>query len=186
MDGQPEEASGRSTFAGDLRVVLAEQDFRRLFATRLVSQTGDGIITAGVGTYVFFNASTFPSPSAAALAFTVLYLPYSLIGPLAGVFIDRWSRRQILVLSALIRSAFVVVTAAIMASGGRGVPLYLAVLLVASVTTAARYGWDLLPILPATFARYHLGYGVGFLQGLIDFVVRRRTAPSARMSQLTR
>jgi MFS family permease len=62
-----------------------------------------------------------------------LYLPYSLIGPFAGVFIDRWSRRQILVLSALIRSAFVVVTAAIMASGGRGLPLYVAVLLVLGV-----------------------------------------------------
>jgi hypothetical protein len=67
-----------------------------------------------------------------------------------------------------------------------GAVSYLVVLMVASVTTAARDGWDLLPILPATFARYHLGYGVGFLQGLIDFVVRRRTAPSARMSQLTR
>ena len=92
MDGQPEEASGRSTFVGDLRVVLAERNFRRLFATRLISQTGDGIVTAGVGTYVFFNASSFPSPTAAAAAFTVLYVPYSLIGPFAGVFIDRWSR----------------------------------------------------------------------------------------------
>lgn len=63
---------------------------------------------------------------------------------------------------------------------------YVAVLLIASATTSARYGWDLLPILPATFARYHFGYGIGFLQGLIDFVVRKRTAPSAAMSQLTR
>ena len=45
--------------------MLAKRDFRRLFAVRLVSQTGDGIITAGVGTYVFFNASTFPDPAAA-------------------------------------------------------------------------------------------------------------------------
>ena len=85
--------------------MLAERDFRRLFATRLVSQTGDGIVTAGIGTYVFFNASTFPSPAAGAAAFAVLYLPYSLIGPFAGVFIDRWSRRQILVWSALLRGA---------------------------------------------------------------------------------
>jgi glycosyltransferase involved in cell wall biosynthesis len=63
---------------------------------------------------------------------------------------------------------------------------YAVVLLIASVTTAARYGWDLLPILPFTFARYHLGYGFGFLHGLIDFVLLRRTAPSAQMSQLTR
>jgi MFS family permease len=123
----------RSTFLGDLRTVLAEGNFRRLFATRLVSQTGDGIITAGIGTYVFFNASSFPSPAAGAAAFTVLYLPYSLIGPFAGVFIDRWSRRQILVWSALLRSAFVVLAAALMATGDRGVPLYVAVLLILGV-----------------------------------------------------
>ncbi len=123
----------RSTFIADLRTVLAERNFRRLFATRLASQAGDGIITAGVGTYVFFNASTFPSPAAGAAAFTVLYLPYSLVGPFVGVFIDRWSRRQILVWSALVRSAFVVLAAALMAAGNRDGPLYVAVLLVLGV-----------------------------------------------------
>jgi MFS family permease len=116
-----------------LRGVLAGRDFRRLFATRLVSQAGDGIVTAGVGTYVFFNAATFPSPGAGAAAFAVLYLPYSLIGPFAGVLIDRWSRRQILVRSALLRSVFVVLTAAAMVLGNRGALLYVAVLLVLGV-----------------------------------------------------
>jgi MFS family permease len=123
----------RSSFLADLRTVLAEPNFRRLFATRLVSQTGDGIITAGVGTYVFFNASSFPSPTAGAAAFAVLYLPYSLVGPFAGVFIDRWSRRQILVWSALLRSAFVAATAALMAANSHGAPLYIAILLVLGV-----------------------------------------------------
>ena len=126
-------ARRRSTFIADLRTVLAEQGFRRLFATRLVSQAGDGIVTAGVGTYVFFNASSFPSPSAGAAAFAVLYLPYSLVGPFAGVFIDRWSRRQILVWSAVLRSAFVALTAVLMALGNRGIPLYIAVLFVLGV-----------------------------------------------------
>jgi MFS family permease len=140
VDGQQAEPGAtadrprpRSTFIGDLRAVLAERNFRRLFATRLVSQTGDGIITAGVGTYVFFNASTFPSPAAGAAAFAALYVPYSLIGPFAGVFIDRWSRRQILVWSALVRAAFVVLTAALMAANSHGAPLYIAVLLVLGV-----------------------------------------------------
>ena len=128
--GQP---GSRSAFLSDLRAVLTERGFRRLFSTRLVSQTGDGIITAGVGTYVFFNASTFPSPTAGAAAFAVLYLPYSLIGPFAGVFIDRWSRRQILVWSALLRAVFVTATAALMAAGNRGVALYVAVLCVLGV-----------------------------------------------------
>jgi MFS family permease len=122
-----------SAFVSDLRIVLAERNFRRLFSVRLISQTGDGIVTAAIGTYVFFNAATFTTPAAAAVAFTVLYLPYSLIGPFAGVFIDRWSRRQILVLSALLRSGFVVLTAALMASGNRSVPLYAAYLLVLGV-----------------------------------------------------
>jgi glycosyltransferase involved in cell wall biosynthesis len=63
---------------------------------------------------------------------------------------------------------------------------YAAVLVIASATTAAVYGWDLLPILPATFACYHLGYGIGFLRGLVDFVLRKNAAPRASMSQLTR
>jgi MFS family permease len=134
---QPPRAPGapptKSSFVHDLRVVWAEHDFRRLLSTRIISQTGDGIFTAGLGTYVFFNASTFPNPARGAAAFAVLYGPYSLIGPFAGVFIDRWSRRQILTYSALLRSVFVAGTAALMASGNLGVPLYIAVLLVLGV-----------------------------------------------------
>jgi MFS family permease len=123
----------RWSFFADLQVVLAESGFRRLFATRLISQAGDGVFQAGLGSYVFFNATTYPNPASAATAFAVLYLPYSLIGPFAGVFIDRWSRRQILVWSAIIRAGFVALTASLVASGTFGLPLYAAALLVQSV-----------------------------------------------------
>jgi MFS family permease len=123
----------RASFFSDLRRVLAERNFRRLFATRLVSQAGDGMFAAGLGTYVFFNATTFPNPATAATAFAVLYLPYSLLGPFAGVFIDRWSRRQILVWSAVLRAAMVAVTASLVASNRLGVPLYVSVLAVLGV-----------------------------------------------------
>src|SRR5215471_8527454 len=123
----------KSSFIGDLRIVLAGSGFRRLFATRLISQAGDGVFTAGLGSYVFFNATTYPDPASGAAAFAVLYLPYSLVGPFAGVFIDRWSRRQILVWSALLRSVFVAVTASLVASGKLGVPLYVGVLAVLGV-----------------------------------------------------
>ncbi len=129
----PASAPRRSSFVRDLRIVWSEHDFRRLLSTRLISQTGDGIFTAGLGTYVFFNAAVYPNPLKGAAAFAVLYAPYSLIGPFAGVFIDRWSRRQILVYSALLRSVFVALTAALMASGNLGPPLYIAVLLVLGV-----------------------------------------------------
>jgi MFS family permease len=123
----------RPSFVTDLRAVLAEHDFRQLFATRLVSQAGDGVFNAGLGAYVFFNATSFPNPAAAAAAFAVLYLPYSLVGPFAGVFIDRWSRRQILVWSALLRFVFVALAATFVAAGALGLPLYVGALLVLGV-----------------------------------------------------
>jgi len=113
--------------------VLAERDFRKLFACRLVSQTGDGVFNAGFAAYAFFSAQTFPNPVAAVDAFTVLYLPYSLIGPFAGVFIDRWSRRQIIVWGALIRAAMVGVVGFVVLAGQTGVPLYVSALAVLGV-----------------------------------------------------
>ena len=126
-------AVSRSSFWADLKAVLAERDFRKLFAARLVSQTGDGVFNAGFAAYAFFSAQSFPNPAAAVYAFTVLYVPYSLIGPFAGVFIDRWSRRQIIVYGALIRSAMVAVAGFVVLSGQTGVPLYISALAVLGV-----------------------------------------------------
>ncbi len=67
-----------------------------------------------------------------------------------------------------------------------GLASYAVVLVVASVTTAARSGWDLLAVLPVTFASYHVGYGIGFLSGIWDFIIRRRVGARPSMSALTR
>src|ERR1700735_4851186 len=131
--GKPPEPAQRASFLRDLRLVWGEPGFRRLFSTRLISQTGDGLVTAGLGGYVFFNATNFPNPASGAVAFAVLYLPYSLVGPFAGVFIDRWSRRQILVWSALTRFVFVGVAAPVVATGTFALPLYIGALLVLGV-----------------------------------------------------
>ena len=126
-------AAGQHSFLADLRAVLAERNFRRLFATRLISQTGDGMFTAGLGTYVFFNATSFPDPGAAAAAFAVL---------VPAVLADRAVRRRVhrpLVTAAdpgLVGRAaglFVALTASLVASGRLGVPLYVGVLAVLGV-----------------------------------------------------
>jgi glycosyltransferase involved in cell wall biosynthesis len=54
-----------------------------------------------------------------------------------------------------------------------------------SLGIAARTRWLLLPILPAVVACFHIGYGYGFLRGILDFVILHN-APQARFVQLTR
>ena len=133
VGAEAEPEGRRSSFWADLVAVLAERDFRKLFAARLVSQTGDGVFNAGFAAYAFFSAQSFPDPAAAVYAFTVLYVPYSLIGPFAGVLIDRWSRRQIIVYGALIRAAMVAVAGFVVLSGQTGIPLYISALAVLGV-----------------------------------------------------
>ncbi len=79
---------------GNLRAILAQQGFRRLLAVRLSSQLGDGWFQAGLASSVFFNPEKAASPVAIAMAFAVLLVPYSTLGPFVGVFLDRWSRRK--------------------------------------------------------------------------------------------
>ncbi|GAA0422830.1 MFS transporter [Acrocarpospora corrugata] len=102
-------------YVSDLRVVLRGRDFRRLFGTRLVSQFSDGIFQFAVAGYAFFSPEKQTSVADVAAAFAVLLLPYSIIGPFAGVFIDRWSRRQILVVGPLVRGVFLFGAAAAVA-----------------------------------------------------------------------
>jgi glycosyltransferase involved in cell wall biosynthesis len=63
--------------------------------------------------------------------------------------------------------------------------LYAGCNLFASMKIGARQGWIYLPILPAVFACYHFGYGLGFLCGVVDFIILRR-APSESFTNLTR
>ena len=104
------------SFVSDLRAVLRGRDFRRLFATRLVSQFSDGVFQFAVTGYAFFTPEKQTSAAEAAVAFAVLFLPYSILGPFAGVFIDRWSRRQILVVAPVVRGVLMLVAATLVAA----------------------------------------------------------------------
>jgi hypothetical protein len=116
------------SFHADLRAVVRGRNFRRLFATRLVSQAGDGAFQAALATLVFFSAERATTAAAAASAFAIAILPYTVIGPFAGVVLDRWRRRQILLVANLVRTVLVLVVAALVARGDVGVALSVLVL----------------------------------------------------------
>ncbi|MFD4483256.1 MFS transporter [Streptomyces sp. NPDC058471] len=102
---------------GDLRILLRLRDFRRLLAVRLISQGADGVYQVALATYVVFSPEKQTSPAAIASAMAVLLLPYSLIGPFAGVLLDRWPRRQVFLYGNLLRASLASVTALLILGG---------------------------------------------------------------------
>ena len=116
-----------------IRALLARRDFRRLTLTRLTSQFGDGVFQAGLAGTVLFNPQRAADPVDVAAAFAVLLLPYSLVGPFAGVWLDRWSRRQVLLRANLVRAALVACVAVLVLAGVDGTAFYVAGLAVFSV-----------------------------------------------------
>jgi MFS family permease len=116
-----------------LRAVLRRPDFRRLYATRLTSQCADGVFQASLAGVVLFSPESAADPADIAAAFAVLLLPYSVIGPFAGVLLDRWRRQRVLVWSNVIRCLLVGLVAIEIAARVEGVPFYATALLVTSV-----------------------------------------------------
>jgi hypothetical protein len=104
-----------------LRALWREQPlFRRLLVTRLSSQTADGLFQASLVSAVVFDPTRRTGPVQVATGFVILLLPYSLIGPFAGVFLDRWRRQRILVRGTVVRAALVVLAAVLLAGEGPG------------------------------------------------------------------
>ncbi|MER6975897.1 MFS transporter, partial [Streptomyces carpinensis] len=117
----------------DLRVLLRFRDFRRLLAVRLLSQGADGVYQVALATYVVFSPEHQASAAAVASAMAVLLLPYSLVGPFAGVLLDRWRRRQVFLHGNLVRAAMAAVTAVLMVAAVPDWLFYVSALCVTAV-----------------------------------------------------
>lgn len=116
-----------------LRDLLAARDFRRLYAVRLIAQFGDGLLQAALATFILFSPEREPDAIKVAGAFAVLLLPYSLIGPFAGVLLDRWRRRQVLVRANLLKGLLTVPVVMLVAVGDDGLWLGISVLVVLGI-----------------------------------------------------
>lgn len=119
---QPAVVAGGRTH--NVRAILAKRGFRRLLTVRALGQAADGVFQAGLAGSVLFNPERSASPAAVAIGFAILLLPYSLIGPYVGVFLDRWSRRSILSVGNVAR-AFLVLPVAVLIWHGSESGLFL-------------------------------------------------------------
>ncbi|TEX51950.1 MAG: hypothetical protein B7C55_02945 [Actinomycetales bacterium mxb001] len=118
---------------GNLRSVLAVRNFRYVFSVRIFGQFADGLLQSALATFVLFSPERQPSATSVAAAFAILFLPYSLVGPFAGVFLDEWRRRQVLVYANLLRAVLVIGVAALVWNRHDGLSLGVTVLVVLGV-----------------------------------------------------
>lgn len=116
-----------------VRDLLGGVPFRRLLAVRLTTQLADGGFEVALASLFFFSPERATTAGGIALAFAVLTLPFTLVGPWAGVVLDRWSRRNTLAAGNLARAVLVLAIAALVAAGQDGLVLYALVLLCVSV-----------------------------------------------------
>ncbi len=73
---------------------LRIRDFRLLWAGGLVSSLGSWLLTLAIPTHIFLVTGSL---RATGLTVAAEYLPLLILGPVAGVFADRWDRRRLLI-----------------------------------------------------------------------------------------
>ncbi|MGH2809016.1 MAG: MFS transporter [Actinomycetota bacterium] len=95
---------------------------------QFTAQAADGLAQAAFADVLILEPFNQGTPERILALFALTLLPYSVIAPFLGVFVDRWSRRSLLVWTNLIRAAMLV-TLPLWAPLFEGdVPLYVATL----------------------------------------------------------
>jgi MFS family permease len=120
-------------FGAALRHLLRRQRFRQLFAVRVTSQFSDGIFQVALASFVLFSPERQPDAASIAAALAAVLLPFSVLGPFVGVFLDRWSRRQVLLVSNLVRLVPVLLVAIMVATDMTGPWLFGSILVAFSI-----------------------------------------------------
>lgn len=88
----------------------------------------DGIFQSALASFVLFSPERQANALSAALAFAVVLLPYSIIGPFVGTILDRISRQRAIMFSNLTRAATLSIIALLISQGRTGIELTIFVL----------------------------------------------------------
>ena len=101
----------------------------KLLQVRWTGQLTDGMFQSALASFILFSPERQPDAVKAALAFAVVLLPYSIVGPYVGIFLDRFSRKRVVQLANLFRAFDLLVIAYLIYKGSTGIVLTLFVLI---------------------------------------------------------
>jgi MFS family permease len=108
--------------------LLSHPRLSRLFAARWTGQAVDGLFQSALASFVLFSPERQTKALGAALAFAVVLLPYSIIGPFVGTILDRISRQRALLIANLVRAFDLLIIALFIFQGKTGFELTVVVL----------------------------------------------------------
>jgi MFS family permease len=111
-----------------LNFISRNKGFTRFWLAQLVSQFGDRVNQMALVGLVALKHPGSPVELAKLLTFTII--PVFIVGPIAGVYVDRWDRRTTLCVCDFIRGAIVICIAFFLIDMRSMLPVYAAVFLV--------------------------------------------------------
>ena len=109
--------------------LLRHPRLSRLLGVRWSGQATDGLFQSALASFVLFSPERQADALSAAIAFAVVLLPYSLVGPFVGTILDRVSRQRSLLFANAARGINLLVVAWLVFSGQTGVELTVFVLI---------------------------------------------------------
>lgn len=108
--------------------LLRDPKLSRLLRIRWSGQITDGIFQSALASFVLFSPERQASAVNAAVAFAVVLLPYSIVGPFVGTLLDRFSRQRAIFFSNITRAITLVIISFLMFNGFTGVEITVFVL----------------------------------------------------------
>jgi MFS family permease len=109
--------------------LLRDRKLSRLLRVRWSGQITDGIFQSALASFILFSPERQASAVNAAVAFAIVLLPYSIVGPFVGTLLDRFSRQRAILFSNLVRSGTLLVVAFLIFNGYTGVEITVVVLI---------------------------------------------------------
>lgn len=114
-----------------LREALRNRNFFLLWIGQIISQLGDRLGQMALIAFVYLRAPGSSMQIAKILSFTII--PVFLIGPLAGVYVDRWDRRRTMYICDFMRSLLVLAIPLFLFYTKNLAPIYLIIFITFSI-----------------------------------------------------
>ncbi|MDQ3914487.1 MAG: MFS transporter [Actinomycetota bacterium] len=91
-----------------VRELLRQRDLRILLLAQWTSQAADGLAQFAFAEALILGPLGGETPGRILVAFAITLVPYSLLAPLLGVFVDRWKRRELMAVANAARAVLLV------------------------------------------------------------------------------